>query len=224
MRKTYPTTDSLAFDLQMSNLEQLRRNKGIFALGDCVASDVATLVDVKMSHGYSTAITIVSGYVATLANLMGVTPPTDIMARDIAELLYEDAYFLNVFEFSEFFKRLRKGSYGGFFGSIDSLKLIEKFHQFMAERNAQIQKLQREAQINREVLAVEQGKKNGVPMPDSLRNYISELGSSFDVGSLLNTRSKSSAKLKNCNCPECGELAYCNDSGAIGCCNCGYMN
>lgn len=200
----------------MQNVEKVRRERLIITLYECVSNKATTLFDIKSSHGYAAAIAIIAAYVAKLATLTGCEPPSEFMCQDIAELLYEEAYYLNIYEFSEFFKRIRKGRYGSFYGSIDSQKLLEKFQTFLGERHEQHRIWQRDLRERQVAKQAALAAKNGVPMPESTKAVIAQLCETQIVEPTRN-------EITYIPCPQCIKTAMTSaDSGLIFCQHCSY--
>ena len=97
-----------------------------------------TLKDVELSHGEVVAVGIIRMLLINLNDLLNQNRMTEQQIYETAHLIYEDGYYLKITELYEFFKRVKKGLYGNYYGSIDGLKVMIDFQEFMGDRMAAI--------------------------------------------------------------------------------------
>lgn len=201
LRQSFANTLILAEYFCTNSLKIKRIRLELPTLYNCTAAAYPTLVDVKMSHGKCAAILLVSEAVINFCQSMSILKPTEDQASEMAELVYEDAYFLNMYELHEFFKRLRKGTYGGFFGSIDSCKVIEKLTLFLVDRQKVMLriKLDQEERKRKEIARIIANTPSS-PMPESLKQMITELD--FSVPEIAESEHIAH------RCPICDTLVY----------------
>ena len=64
--------------------------------------------------------------------------------KQLAVLLYSDAYILNFTELGLFFTRVKKGHYGDFYGTVDPVRIMSFLQQFLEERTSSV------IQVNRD--------------------------------------------------------------------------
>lgn len=198
LRSTFRDTLTLTAHFCTKSLAYRRVERCLPTLYECTSTAYPTLVDIKMSHGCGTAISLLGETIIQFCESLNLDKvPNEEQASEMAELIYEEAYYLNLLELHEFFKRLRKGVYGGFFGSIDSCKVIEKLALFLVDRQKIIQriKLDKEEQKRIEVARVI-ATTPAAPMPESLKQLIAEVD--FSIPKPVKSEMFSHA------CPECG--------------------
>lgn len=215
LRRSFGNTLMLVEYFCTNNMRIKRIERELPRLYDCTTAAYPTLVDVKMSHGYSAAISIIDEGIILFCESMSILKPTEEQASEMSELIYEEAYYLNFFELQEFFKRLRKGTYGGFFGSIDSCKVIEKLALFLVDRQRVIQriKLDRE-EVNRLHMARIIESRPRTNMPESLRQLIAEVD--------LSTQESLAPERFRHRCPGCDIVVH-GLANHIWCPNCQYL-
>ena len=64
--------------------------------------------------------------------------------KQLANMVYSDAYALNFAEFRLFFNRVKSGYYGEFFGNVDPIKIMTFLGQFLAERSQSVEEYNKE--------------------------------------------------------------------------------
>lgn len=204
LRRSFGNTLMLVEYFCTNNMRIKRIERELPRLYDCTAAAYPTLVDVKMSHGYSAAISIIDEGIILFCESMSILKPTEEQASEMSELIYEEVYYLNLLELHEFFKRLRKGTYGGFFGSIDSCKVIEKLTLFLADRQKIIQriKLDKEEAKRQEIALIIESRPK-TEMPDSLKQLIAEI----DFSPVKLANSAESEQFEH-RCPICNTTVY----------------
>lgn len=71
---------------------------------------------------------------------------TDQQVRETAVYLYEELYMLNLAELTLFFKKLKKGVYGTFYGKFDGMKICSFAREYRMARGQILSKLPEEEQ------------------------------------------------------------------------------
>lgn len=103
----------------------------------------------KKVYGEKAILALIQAWVFDLGNFVGVKEKAnESQLRELSELFYEEAYFLNLAEMGLFFNRVKRGKYGEFFGSIDPLKILKFLDEFLVERNQAVAELRKEADRN----------------------------------------------------------------------------
>lgn len=135
-----------------------RLKKGISGLVACTAVDYPTLYDISRSHGLECACLVVEVFIINLldtVNLPGKKaenpPMEEWQISETAQLIYEECPGLKITELFEFVRMIKKGRYGEFYGSIDSIKIMSNFQEFLRERASAIMASirKREAEIQK---------------------------------------------------------------------------
>lgn len=142
LQNRYPDPLSLAEALSTPRMMEIREQKGITKLSDCIRMPFPSLKDVEVSHGSVAAIGLIRMYLISLNDSMNQNRMTTEQIFETSQLIYEEGYFLKVTELHEFFLLVKKGAYGEYYGSIDCLKLMSDFGQFLANRNNAIRRME----------------------------------------------------------------------------------
>lgn len=103
-----------------------------------------TFKDIELSHGEVVAVGIIRILLINLNDWLNQNRMTEQQIYEAACLMYEEGYYLKITELYEFFKRAKKGLYGNYYGSVDGLKVMVDFQQFLRERAAAIRVIREE--------------------------------------------------------------------------------
>lgn len=107
------------------------------------------MAQLKKVYGEKAVLALIQAWVFDLGNFVGVKEKAnESQLRELSELFYEEAYFLNLAELGLFFNRVKRGKYGEFFGAIDPLKILKFLDEFLSERNQAVGELRKEEDRN----------------------------------------------------------------------------
>lgn len=65
---------------------------------------------------------------------------SDFQIEELSTLFYYDCYFLNIAEVALFMVKLKLGTFGEFYGTVDPLKIMTAKNHFLSERQREIKK------------------------------------------------------------------------------------
>ncbi len=65
---------------------------------------------------------------------------SDFQIEELSTLFYYDCYFLNIAEVALFMVKLKLGTFGEFYGTVDPLKIMTAKNHFLSERQREIRK------------------------------------------------------------------------------------
>ena len=142
-------------------------------LADCVRKDYPLLVDIKRSHGIDTVHDLIASYVVNLNDSLNVQRMGDDQIDELAELLYEEGFYLKITELSEFFRRVKKAKYGEYYGSLDCIKVMTDFGEFLRDRSEAMQRVEQEAKRKKREESM--NRTDFAPPPESLKQLINSL-------------------------------------------------
>lgn len=110
--------------------------KGIRSVKDCVATPCPTLCDIVNSHGLECACLLVEVFLVNLNDSGNLNRMTSEQISETAELIYEECPRLKLTELYEFVRSMKIGKYGEFYGSMDCIKIMSDFREFLSDRSA----------------------------------------------------------------------------------------
>jgi len=128
--KTYPSGASFInkfnFDYCMS---EFKANSYSAAL----RINVLKLREIASAYNEDTPKILIEAWLVNFSTFIGVEI-TSQQCRETAGFLYEEGYMLNLAELTFFFKRLKKGYYGKFYGKFDGMSIISACRTYRMER------------------------------------------------------------------------------------------
>ena len=142
LKSTFNTATELLGYFSFHHLRDVRRDKGLLTLKDCVKTPYPTLSDIKESHGYECACLAVEVFVTNLNDNLNIHRMEPAQISELAELIVEECPGLKLTELHEFFRRVKTAQYGEYYGSIDCVKLMSDFREFLRDRADAAKKLQ----------------------------------------------------------------------------------
>jgi hypothetical protein len=105
------------------------------------------LKEIAATYDKQTPVSLIEFWLINLVAYMGLDEKaTDQQIREIAIYLYEDFSFFNLAELTLFFKRIKKGFYGEFYGKLDGMKIISAAREYRQQRGLILSKLPEEEQ------------------------------------------------------------------------------
>lgn len=113
------------------------RNNQILTHKKALLCDSVSLANIGRTYGKETPIILLQTWVDNLGQFVGVKEKADeYQLRELAELFYQEAFFLKIVEIGLFFNNVKKGKYGKFFGAIDPLLVLTMLSEYLSERTA----------------------------------------------------------------------------------------
>lgn len=134
LRRELPTDEDLANRFCAPAMEVARRKFGLTSLREVVAKDYPTIRDVVQSHGYDSAIDLIAIYLINLNDAVNVQRMSEAQITETAGLIHDECPGMKLTELFEFFRRVKAGEYGEFYGSIDCVKLMCDFKAFLRDK------------------------------------------------------------------------------------------
>lgn len=103
------------------------------------------LNEIALTYNRQAPISLIEFWLINLASYLGLEP-SDQQIREIAIYLYEDNSFFNITELTLFFKKLKKGNYGEFYGRFDGTKILTAAKEYREQRGKLLSSLPEEIQ------------------------------------------------------------------------------
>ena len=127
----------------------------------CVCGSAPTLAKIKAEYGEEVMVKWLVIELNDYNNFVGVKEENknslEVM-KEVAQMIYNRYYHLKLSEVMLFFQRLKYGDYGEMYGSVDAVRILRAFKNFMYDRNRIIDKV---AQEEREKAEAE-SRKNAI--------------------------------------------------------------
>lgn len=96
-------------------------------------SNKLKLREIAETYNQQTPVSLIEIWLLNMSMFMG-WEVTDQHIRETALYIYEDNSFLNLAEITLFFKKLKKGIYGTFYGKFDGLKICSAVREYRMQR------------------------------------------------------------------------------------------
>lgn len=105
-----------------------------------------TLNIVRAAYSDEVAELWLMAQVENMNDFCGVSRKMSVpQMRELARMLLVDAHYLKTSELMLFFHRFKAGVYGEFFGVVDPQRVMAGLQEFLSDRRAELDRLQREA-------------------------------------------------------------------------------
>ena len=102
---------------------------------------------------------LLEAYITNLNDSCNATRMNESQTREAGEIMYQEAPYLKITEIHEFFRRIKAGYYGEYYGSLDVLKIMADFRQFLADRLDTLRRIQNQECTRRRRQEWEQRQK-----------------------------------------------------------------
>lgn len=96
-------------------------------------SNKLKLREIAAIYNEQTPVSLIELWLFNMSKFMG-WEVADQQIRETAIYIYEDNSFLNLTEITLFFKKLKKGIYGTFYGKFDGLKICSAVREYRLQR------------------------------------------------------------------------------------------
>jgi hypothetical protein len=145
------------------------RKLGVNTAKKAYLSESVKLAQLRKAYNYDTPILLIQAWIEDLSAFLGFKAERKANSSqldELAELFYEEAYFLSIAELGYFFTNLKKGRYGDFYQTLDPLKVLKYLIVYLEERDLAV------SLVNKE-----QGQtaKASSPVFDKLYRYYAKL-------------------------------------------------
>ena len=134
----------------LARLSPISIQKAIYAYSiksnrQAYLTDSITLATFTKAYSKDSCIALIELWLFELNDFVGVNGKMNSsQINQLAQLIYSEAYSLNFAEFGLFFKRVKMGLYGEFFGVVDPMKIMTFLEQFLVERSKSIEEYNKE--------------------------------------------------------------------------------
>lgn len=123
----------------------------------CHSYPYPTLAKVAKAYSDMAPINWLKIQFDNLCDYVGVKEKmSDYQIEELSTLFYYDCYFLNIAEVALFMVKLKLGTFGEFYGTVDPLKIMTAKNQFLSERQREIrrydEKLELQSQAQKRAL------------------------------------------------------------------------
>ena len=160
LRQTFPKPEQAVARFSVGYLAERRQALGLKTLSQCVATPYPTLQDLALA--YNTAecpMLLLEAYITNLNDSCNATRMDETQICEAGEIMYQEAPYLKITEIHEFFRRVKAGYYGEYFGSLDVLKIMTDFRQFLTDRVDAIRRVHSADSVRRRRQEWEQRQK-----------------------------------------------------------------
>lgn len=144
LRDRFSKTEELLVYFSYHNLRDRRKQRGLTTLKDCVRQPFASLQDIAVAFEPESAVLVAKVFVTNLNDNLNINRMEPGQVFECAELIFEEYPQIKLTELHEFFRRVKSAYYGEYYGSIDCVKLMSDFREFIKDRNEAVKRLQAE--------------------------------------------------------------------------------
>jgi hypothetical protein len=118
------------------------RYSGIRNIGDAYDEGKLKLNELAVIYTKKTPLFMIENWLnGLLVYLNFDAQREDYQMSQLAKYIYEDLHFMNLQEITLFFRYVKRGKYGEFYGKIDPVKMLIWCREFRQERGNYISKL-----------------------------------------------------------------------------------
>lgn len=134
----------------------------------CVFGNAPTLSQVSAAYGMDAGAEWLVYQLSDLGEVMGVKETFNgHQISELAQLISAEYHFLKVSELMLFFRYVRMGIYGQFYGTIDTTKMMGWLRVFVRDRNGMYQ--EREEKEREEKMR--NWKRDAMPIEEAIKKY-----------------------------------------------------
>ena len=143
LRQTFPDLEDAVATFSVGYLSERRQTLGLQTLSQCVATPYPTLQGLALAYNTSECpMLLLEAYITNLNDSCNATRMNESQTREAGEIMYQEAPYLKITEIHEFFRRIKAGYYGEYYGSLDVLKIMADFRQFLRDRVDTVRRIQ----------------------------------------------------------------------------------
>ena len=175
LSKEYGTLDEFLVRFNPSQQITVRADTEL-----CFFGDYPTLASIKASYGSNAPAMWLVPQLKDLSEYCGCKEKlSGTPLEECACVIAAEFYYLKISELMLFFHRFKAAKYGRFYGAIDPLIIIQSLYEFLKERNAAIDRAERE----KEAQMREDWKKDGISIEDwlTIKSIIAMYNSDYVV-------------------------------------------
>jgi hypothetical protein len=136
--KHYPT--EVDFIKNFNHAATVKRYEDINTVADAYGTGFIKLLDLKQVYTEETPRFLIETWLVQFMLYIDL-PVNKDQVKELAFYMYEELFMLNMAELNLFFKFIKKGRYGSFYGRIDPAELIRWCREYRKERSEYICKL-----------------------------------------------------------------------------------
>jgi hypothetical protein len=119
-----------------------RKYDEIRTIGDAFHSDKIKLNEISKIYTKETPVLLIETWLnALMVYLNYESEREDYQMNELAKYIYDEMSSMNIVEMTLFFRWVRKGRYGKFFGRIDPVEMLRWVKQYRGERGTYISRL-----------------------------------------------------------------------------------
>ena len=134
----YPT--EVDFIKNFNHAATVNRYETINTIPDAYNTGFVKLMDLQQAYSREAPRFLIESWLMQFALYTGL-PVNKEQIKELAFYMYEELFMLNLAELNLFFKYLKKGKYGSFYGRIDPAELLRWCREYRKERGEYICKL-----------------------------------------------------------------------------------
>lgn len=103
---------------------------------NAVLGQYPTLAQVRIAYGENMPSAWLVPQLVDLSEFCGCRDKiNDTQMRQLAKMISQDFYYLKISELMLFFRWMKSGKYGHFYGSVDPMRIMCALREFLSERN-----------------------------------------------------------------------------------------
>jgi hypothetical protein len=138
LREAFPT--EVEFITQFNHRAAIERYSEIKTVQQAYDTEYIKLYELKAVYNKDTPISLIETWLIQLT-MYATLPLSTEQISELSLYIYEELYMLNIAELHLFFKFIKKGKYGSFYGRIDPSELTRWCREYRQERGNYISKL-----------------------------------------------------------------------------------
>ena len=142
--EVYPEIEQFAIDFNLDNC--MEKYIHIKSSLDGLKSRTVKLSELVNCYGEDNIVNWISAWLISVSAYMNFEISHQ-QSRTTSILILEELYMINLAEFSLFFKRLRKGQYGIFYGKFNGQTILMACSEFRMQRGKVISKMSEKEQM-----------------------------------------------------------------------------
>ena len=131
--------------------------------------DSPTLGTLRQAYPYEQIEAWLTAHIEDLNDYVGVSEKMNPKQMySLIDIITTEYYYLKVSELMVFFYKLKAGTYGRFYGTVDPIAVSNALIEFTAYRRAQIESYERERRSKDREKQMDEWQAKAVPCPDNL--------------------------------------------------------
>lgn len=141
----YGSVENAIIKLHPNTIQNALYKYSIKSNKQAYLTDSITLSTFCKAYSRNSVLGLIEIWLFELSEFVGVNGKlNESQIKQLANMVYSDAYALNFAEFGLFFSRVKSGYYGEFFGNVDPIKIMTFLGQFLIERSQSVEEYNKE--------------------------------------------------------------------------------